>query len=238
MSGADAIDIELDAMKASTHSLERTIADLRDDQVDEPSLLDGWTRGHVMTHIARNADAMCNLATWARTGVRTPMYESREHRDADIQAGAGRSAWELRSDVLDSAQRLATAFAALEAEHWLVPVQMGKDNRPVEMSGMPHHRRVEVEIHHVDLDLDYTLAHLPTDFVLDMLGRVATDLSARDGMTGLVLVANDNEGRWIVAGGGPEVTGTPPSLLGWILGRTGGIGVFSAEPLPSLAAWR
>ena len=32
-----------------------------------PSALPGWTRAHVLTHLARNADAMVNLLTWART---------------------------------------------------------------------------------------------------------------------------------------------------------------------------
>ena len=103
---------------------------------------------------------------------------------------------------------------------------------------IPKLRRVEVEVHHVDLDLDYTLAHLPLDFVLSMLKRSANDLSARDDLPGFVLVGNDNEGRWTVGEGGPEVTGTPPSLLGWILGRTNGIGLHSDQPLPDLGPWR
>src|SRR5256885_15091039 len=61
----------------------------------EPSLLPGWTRGHVLTHVARNGDGLGNLLRWARTGTETPMYASREARRADIEAGAGRSAAEI-----------------------------------------------------------------------------------------------------------------------------------------------
>ncbi len=43
----------------------------------------------MLTHVARNADAMINLLTWARTGVPTPAYASDQQRDADIEAGAG-----------------------------------------------------------------------------------------------------------------------------------------------------
>jgi maleylpyruvate isomerase len=229
---------DIEALAASTLSLQRTLADLSDDEVGEPSLLPGWTRGHVITHVARNADGLVNLVSWARTGVETPMYQSREHRAADIEAGARRSAADLRSDVAASAQRLATAFAELDADQWQSQVGWGKDSRLVPAEDLPRLRRVEVEVHHVDLDLDYTLAHLPGSFVLEMLQDATTDLSKRDDLAGFVLVGNDNEGRWTVGSGGPEITGTPPSLLGWLLGRTDGIGVFSADPLPVLGPWR
>jgi hypothetical protein len=55
---------------------------------DGPSLLPGWSRRTVIAHVARNADALCNLLTWARTGVETPMYASAEAREAAIAATA------------------------------------------------------------------------------------------------------------------------------------------------------
>ena len=38
------------------HRVATSLADLTDDQVLLPSLLPGWTIGHVVTHIARNAE--------------------------------------------------------------------------------------------------------------------------------------------------------------------------------------
>src|SRR5919106_3424262 len=77
-----------------------------DDAFAAPSALPGWSRAHVLTHVARNADALINLLTWARTGVRTPAYASREQRDADIEAGARRTPAEIRADVVESSDRL------------------------------------------------------------------------------------------------------------------------------------
>ncbi len=231
---ADAVS----AMTASTGTLQRTISGLADDQVTQPSLLPGWTRGHVLTHVARNADALVNLATWARTGTETPMYVSREQRDADIEAGAGRSAHELVDDVARSADRLLAALTDLSDDQWRTTLRWGWRDREASAARLPALRRVEVEIHHVDLDLDYTLAHLPEDLVEELLADCVAEFSARDDIEGFVLTANDDEGRWTVGDGGPEITGTPPSLLGWLLGRTDGIGLHSDKPLPALGPWR
>ena len=38
--------------------------------------------------------------------------------------------------------------------------------------------------------------------------------------------------NWSVRGGGTELTGTPASLLGWLLGRTDGIGLHHGAFLP------
>ena len=79
----------------ATDRLLASAAALTDASAGEPSLLPGWTRGHVLTHVARNGDGLGNLLRWARTGTETPMYASREARRADIEAGAGRSAAEI-----------------------------------------------------------------------------------------------------------------------------------------------
>ena len=234
----DVVSAEVSALLASTQSLLRTVSAMTDEEVSGQSLLPGWTRGHVLTHLARNADAMVNLATWAGTGVETPMYPSREHRSADIEAGSTRSARDLLDDVTASAQRLLAAFDALDRASWKRVVEFGSASRKAPASRIPVVRRVEVEVHHVDLDLGYTLAHLPEDFVEQMIAERVDELSQRGDITGFVLTANDDEGRWTVKDGGAEITGTPPSLLGWLIGRTDGIGLHSDVRLPDLGAWR
>ena len=89
----------------------------------DPSLLPGWTRGHVLTHIARNADGMVNLLRWARTGTKIPMYASAESRSADIEAGSGRPAASLAADVRESAAAFAAEAAALPGEAWAEQVR-------------------------------------------------------------------------------------------------------------------
>src|SRR5579863_5967707 len=88
-------------LEGATERLVSTAAGLSDEQAREASLLPGWSRGHVLTHLARNADALRNLLVWARTGVVTPMYATPDERDENIEAGAGRPAAVLLADLTD-----------------------------------------------------------------------------------------------------------------------------------------
>src|SRR5215472_4781932 len=96
-------------VEAATDLLLRSAEGVSDQQARQPSLLPGWSRGHLLTHVARNADSLRNLLVWARTGVETPQYRHPDERAEGIAAGAGRSAAELLAD-------LAASAAALDAE--------------------------------------------------------------------------------------------------------------------------
>ena len=81
----DEVSRSLASVGAATDRLLATAATLTDGQMREPSRLPGWSRGHVLTHIARNADGLANLLRWARTGagdpdVRQPGGARRRHR--------------------------------------------------------------------------------------------------------------------------------------------------------------
>ncbi len=151
----------VEALEASTDALQHTLSHLTDEQARGQSLLPGWTRGHVITHVARNADAMLNLVTWARTGEETPMYASREQRDADIEDGASRPAAALVADLDETHQQLMAALRELPESAHTAPIRFGGADATGDGAVIPMLRRSEVEVHHVDLDLEYTLAHLP-----------------------------------------------------------------------------
>src|SRR5215467_6634543 len=169
----------LDRLAAANDRLLATTTGLSDARAREPSRLPGWTRGHVLTHIARNADGMVNLLTWARTGTQTPMYASAESRAADIEAGAGRPAADLSADLRSSAVAFAAAAAAMPGDAWTAQVRM-LHGPPFPALGVLDRRLSEVEIHHVDLGADYSPADWPEDFVADALPRVADSFTGRD----------------------------------------------------------
>jgi maleylpyruvate isomerase len=97
----------------ATVRLLRTVDGLSDEDVRRPSLLPGWTRGHVLTHLARSAGALGNLLEEARTGVPTAAYASQQARDEAIEQGAGRSAAELRDDVTTAAEKFRAVAVTL-----------------------------------------------------------------------------------------------------------------------------
>ena len=218
----------------ATGRLLAGLADLDGAALAGPSLLPGWSRGHVLSHLARNADALGNLLTWARTGVVTPAYASAQAREAGIAAGAGRDLAGQVADLRDSAGRFAALAAAMPAPAWLVELDL--PGGPAPAAHVMWRRLREVEVHHVDLDLAYRPAHWPDSFSHRLLHEVATGLAGVD----LTLVADGVGHRLRVgAGGPPEVSGDPATLAAWLCGRgTGaGLSVSPAGPLPAVPAW-
>jgi maleylpyruvate isomerase len=197
---------DLDVLDAATARLADTCALVDDATARRPSLLPGWSVGHVLTHVARNADGLLNLVTWAVSGEPNPMYLSSDARNADIEQGAGRPAAVLVADVLDSAARLQAALDDLaegdpEALDRLLvfgaPPPGTAPDTPAR--SLPYARLREVEIHHVDLGLaSYTPADWPDAFV----ERTLLFVHGRSGPV--------------------DVVGEPHELLAWRLGRGAG----------------
>jgi maleylpyruvate isomerase len=161
----------LAALTESTAHLIVSAEGLDDEAVREPSLLPDWTRAHVLTHTARNADGLRNLLTWAATGQRVDMYPSVTARDQAIKDGAERTAAELAADLRESCERFAETAARLAPEHWAATVAR-RIGGPQQASRITWWRLEEVLIHHSDLDAGFTPAHWPAQFTGPELGMV------------------------------------------------------------------
>jgi maleylpyruvate isomerase len=211
-------------VEEATSALTATAAALSDGRAREPSLLPGWSRGHVLTHLARNADGLRNLLIWARTGVETPQYPSWEVREAAIEAGAGRPAAELAADLRQAAAGFAGEAASLPAAAWDVPVRG--------FTGPPHpawytlfRRLTEVEFHHVDLGAGYAPPDWSARFVADQLEWVTGQFARRDNVPACALEVTGTGQRFRVGPGvAPAVTvaGQGCWLLAWLTGRDAG----------------
>src|SRR5258708_29681256 len=108
----------LDQIVAASERLFDTAARLSDADVRAPSLLPGWSRGHVLTHLARNADGGSNLLVWARTGVETPEYPSMAARAEQIEAGGGRPAGGVLADVRHPAAPVPAGYTPRPEQAW------------------------------------------------------------------------------------------------------------------------
>lgn len=226
----------LSLLRVQTDRLLDTIGSLDDAAMREPSSLPDWTRGHLLTHVARNAEALVNLCTWARTGEETPMYESREKRAADIEAGSGRSADELIADVDNTAKALALDLELLPQRRWLAEVRHGGTGDAKPAWWIPMMRLGEIELHHFDLNLGYETASWPSDWVRNTLPEAIRDLETQAGEP-LTLQATDAELQ--VGEGKRTVSGPAAELLAWVTGRADGAGLeISSGKLPRLGEWR
>src|SRR5580700_4440386 len=87
-----------------------------------PSLLPGWTRAHVLAHLALGADAMRNLLVGVRSGQDRPAYASAEAREAGIESGAAMKTSELMVYLADSAMAFRAIARGLPDDGWQVPV--------------------------------------------------------------------------------------------------------------------
>jgi maleylpyruvate isomerase len=237
----------LGRVQDSTHRLLGTASALTDAQAGAASRLPGWTRGHVLTHLARNGDGFRNLLRWAGSGLHTPMYASDAARDGDIAAGAGRRAADLAADVRDSAAAFAEAAAQLPTSAWAALVERRGDWFPARV--ILRMRLRELEIHHADLDAGYGPADWPADFVAEALPAVAGSFAGREDMPPCQLITDGWADALRIgpsadpgsAGPGPVIVHGPPgSLLAWLTGRADGAGlrVTGAAALPVPPPWR
>ena len=233
-------DVLLERLRESTGRLLQSLAGLADAAAAGPSSLPGWSRGHVVTHLARNADGNCNLVHWAATGDETPKYASQAARAAGIEEGASRPAAELVADLTAACSRLDDALAALAPDRREATIGIGPDGTGPAWLILPW-RMQEVEVHHVDLDLAYTPAHWPLDFAVWNLTQVTREMS--DAEQAIGSLRGHRTGRtWRLAGSGPELSGPENALLAWLIGRSDGDGLLldggaPTSPLPRPPDW-
>ncbi|NBM20551.1 maleylpyruvate isomerase family mycothiol-dependent enzyme [Streptomyces sp. GC420] len=219
---------DLDSVREATERLLTAAAETAP-SVAESSLLPGWTRGHVLAHIARNADALVNVFAGR------PMYPTAESRDADIERDASRPLAEQLEDVRESAERFQRAAAGIDDWSRTVELRNGVTDAAARI---PFRRLVEVELHHVDLGIGYTLEDLPEDFTLREIDFLAERFAGHKDVPSTALDAGN--GRVWTTGGGAEggpvaVRGTAADLLGWLAGRRDGSALrVQGGPLPAL----
>jgi maleylpyruvate isomerase len=221
----------------ATERLVHTAEPLDPAVISAPSLLPGWTVGHVLTHVARNADAYTNLLTWARTGIETPAYPSPEARAAGIEAGAARPLAEQIEDIRTAHERFADAGAAMPAEAWTFHLPSTGQSA----AAVPWARLREVEVHHVDLGVGYGPGDWSDAFALRLLREIVT--GAKDDWPPMILRPYGLEHPLIIGAAddsAPTIGGPTRVLAAWLAGRADGAELTVAPDgeLPTPARWK
>jgi maleylpyruvate isomerase len=210
----------------ATARLVRSVAGLPLDEVGRPSNLPSWSRGHVLTHLARQADGLRNYLLGARIGRTIRMYASITARDVDIEFGAMRPAQNVADDVIKSSTDFVTDAQAMPAEIWrrmAVHARRSDDGPLIPVAAILQTRLAEVEIHHVDLNWDYSFEDSPPD-VLDVLISRYMGRLADDGQV-FTCRASDLGTSWSAGDvtDAPVISGPAHALIAWLTRRSEGL---------------
>ncbi|MGW3460403.1 maleylpyruvate isomerase family mycothiol-dependent enzyme [Streptomyces olivaceoviridis] len=206
---------DLACVREATDRLLSAVTAMDNASLAEPSRLPGWSRGHVLAHLARNADALVNVLQGR------PMYASAEARDADIERDAPRPVEVQVTDVRESAARFQAAGEA--PADWTRTVEL-RNGVTDSASRVPFRRWVEVELHHVDLGTGYELENLPAELLERETGFLTERFSGHPDVPATRVT--DGTRAWTTGRAADEpgitVTGRPADLVGWLAGRRDG----------------
>lgn len=180
---------------------------------DAPSLLPGWSRSHVVGHLAMNALSHVRLLEYASRGEQGDQYEGGPAgREAGIASAAGLPAGELKRELRRAIYSLEGAWAGAPAQAWQGTGRSAGGN-VLQISDLPFLRWREVVVHLTDLDVGFGSDQWPPLYVRLELERqkMAWAASRPMGLTLLPASANslvDHERvAWLV--GRLDVDGLP-----------------------------
>lgn len=207
---------DLELVAEHTERLLRTARSL--DDPGAASLCEGWTRGHVATHVARNAEAIGRLCDWAVSGTPQEMYPGgAEARDRAIDEGAGRPVDELAADLAATAADLEPRLRALGGALAAEQVEMRGGFRVASLQ-LPFLRLRELVYHHVDLDAGFGFGDVDGEllrrFVDDAVSRLGLGHHPPD-----LRLTSDEGDTWTVGQGTTTVAGPRSGLLLWLARR-------------------
>lgn len=168
----------METCQESHRRLLATLNGLDDAAARAPSKLPDWTVGHVLTHLARNADGHARRLAAALRGESVPRYVGGvAQRNGEIDEGHGRPASVLVDDVRESAAGLEAVWRQCAEAGWSFDVEPSGDDWPLAES--PVHRLREVEVHHVDLGLGYGPEQWPDEYQRWELAQALRGLPSR-----------------------------------------------------------
>ena len=202
---------------AAAHQvLLAAVDELDDESLTEPSALPGWTRSHVVAHLALNARSHVGLFAAAARGEQAEQYPGGgPARSLAIEEWSTRDPGALRTDLRRAVYELEGAWASASAEAWQ-GTGIAPSGAVVPIADLAFLRWRETLVHTVDLDIGIGFDAWPALWVRLELDRqrMAWAASHPMGLTQLPAAANALDDRtrlaWLL--GRIEVEGLPKGL--------------------------
>jgi len=220
-------DWRLELTAATQRLLGDTIA-LTNEDWRADSLLAGWTRAHIASHLAFQAQALAKMAHQLRETQEPVAWKSMQP-DAVLNLGAQRNALALQEDLDQSSADLMNAFDLLDESHWKNQVQTSQGTLPSQSLLLD--RLNEIIVHHVDLVLGFEFTDVQPAVTRALLQWNLFRAMPR--FTQIRLRINSDEGFSVAVGAGTKVTvrGSEAQLLAWLTGRKDSSGITGADDL-------
>ena len=230
---------QFELLADATQRLVRTVDSLDDDRLAGPSGLPGWSRAHVVAHLALNAEGLAGVLQGRIEGEPTTMYRSDEARDSDIEELAAADRAELRERFLAGTTRVSEGVDRLPDEHWTETFERTPGGRVIRYAAIPGMRLREVEIHHVDLDAGFSPTSWSDAFSAHLIDAM---VKRRPSEASFRILASDLATSWVIgddpAESGTVVSGPAGDLAWWLTGRPPADSLTSSTgSLPAVKAW-
>ncbi|OAE01625.1 maleylpyruvate isomerase family mycothiol-dependent enzyme [Arthrobacter sp. OY3WO11] len=223
---------DLSRLGRETDMFLATVASLSDDEMAGPSLCDGWSRAHVIAHVAANGRALVQFIDWAATGEERRLHASPEARAEAIATLAALPREELLAELRASAGHFAEQAQRLSGT--LVAQEISLNRSPLPSASIVALRIAEVVVHHQDLDTAWTIEEADPDSLLDALEAAVRSLGAKDA-PGMTLVTEERD-KWIIGDGTLRVESDREGLLQW-LARGDATHIEAEGQVPALPRW-
>jgi maleylpyruvate isomerase len=221
----------------ATQRLVRTVDGLDDAALAEPSGLPGWTRAHVIAHLALNAEGLAGVLQSRIEGEPTTMYPSDEARASDIEDLVGGDRSELRERFMAGGTLLTDAVDHFPDEWWPESFERTPGGRVIRYAAIPGMRLREVEIHHVDLAAGFDPTGWSDAFAAHLITAMVKRQPSDEGFR---VLATDLARSWEVGDVPDETTVSGPAgdLAWWLTGRSPAESLTcSTGELPPVKAW-
>ena len=196
---------DLAALAASTQRFLSTVDAMDVSDLVAPSRLPGWSRLHVLTHVAAQSRTGCATGcSW-----RTPAGRWRSTRRWPFALPTSRPArsatrtWCASTSALPASDWRSTPRAS-PSDDWARDAGVGDLAGQLPAAGLPRSRLHEVEIHHVDLGAGYTFAQTPETVLRTFFDRVPAKFAGTASRTRAV----SRQRTWARAG--RSATGVAP----------------------------
>ncbi|MDR1852995.1 MAG: maleylpyruvate isomerase family mycothiol-dependent enzyme [Propionibacteriaceae bacterium] len=208
---------------AGSRLLGDTIS-LTDAEWHAPSVLPGWSRAHVATHLARDAETFIGVLEDPQAPFNPP---SDLEKIKQLEVGADRSGIEVQEDLDRQIANLSVASNAVP--DWNAQFTPVDESYPLLFISLV--RLHEVLIHHLDLGIGFSpdrISPEPASWLLDFVL-----LKMSDATNPAVEVVSTEGLSTIVGVGAPDrrVHSSDARLWAWLSGRIGPDWVEGAEGL-------